>query len=240
MKYKIPKTFMGRPVKGAMERALAKQKTKPESPETKPEFMPDINLEGYIKLPQHNLYIAKSKSLHNLTWQNTWNELEKQNLKMPTIRQFMDFLELLRQGIQGNPVYDAQGKQVSEQEIQQIYNEITEKRNPWRSEWLDAYFEKQGNELYILTQNKSKREKLESCLMKDKAPGIDLEHWLKNATKQGLPPSNNPKGSLYYWYPKDGLVAGFSANSDRAGLDCDGNPGDSDSVLGVRAAAQKI
>ena len=72
--------------------------------------------------------------------------------------------------------------------------------------------------------------------MEDKEPGIDFNEWFNNPTKQGLPKLNVKAGVLYYWYPRNGTVAGFGADSDRANLGCNGNPRGSSSALGVRPA----
>lgn len=187
----------------------------------------NINLEEYIKLPEHNLYISKTKILHNLDWQDTWTELEKQNQNMLTIKQFTDFIELLRKGVYvKKEVYDAKGNKIELDELKQIYNEITEARDPWRAEWLDAYFEEkpailpdQGG-LYLLTKNKRKEEKLlEDYVKEDYYADLSFN-------KQGLPIKTSIKQrygqgkNVYYWAPVSGRVARFSAGSDWASLIC--------------------
>ena len=75
--------------------------------------------------------------------------------------------------------------------------------------------------------------------MENKIPGISLDSWLKNPTKQGLPRSNVAEGDLSYWHPRDQSVAWFDANSGGADLNCGGrNPSYWVSDLGVRAAKQ--
>jgi len=94
-------------------------------------------------------------------------------------------------------------------ELRRIYNEIAEVRDPWRAEWLDADFKVINEILHINYNHRTvnaelkpqNSEPLENCLMENKTPGIDLEAWLKNANRQGLPPTNIKKGSLYYWHP---------------------------------------
>ncbi len=120
------------------------------------------------------------------------------------------------------------------------YKEITEVRDPWRAEWLDASFKTLKNAVQIsynhriingklLPQN---QEPLEACLMEDCK--VDLGRF----NKQGFP---TQKGSdFYYWRPVEGYVARFSAFSVRAFLDCYGNPRGSDPGLGVRSARAKI
>ncbi len=213
-----------------------KRQTKTEATQSIQEkVMSNINLENYIKLPQHNLYVGKNKILHNLTWQNTWNELEKQGLQMLTIKQFMDFLELLRQGTQGKLIYNSKGNQISGQEIKAIYNEITKKRSLWGAEWLDAYFEQQQDGLYILTQNKKHKEKLENCI--EKVCYVELKF-----NSQGLPTKKSSNQeykqgkNIHYYYPRGGRVAGFYADYNRDFLDCSRDPKSSSSAPGVRGA----
>jgi hypothetical protein len=127
-----------------------------------------------------------------------------------------------------------------------VFNEIVEVREPYRAEWLDADFKYSTGKLWIYSQHKllngnldaGYRKKLESCLMEDKTPGINFDYWLKNATIQGMPPTDNLNGKLYHWCPdKDNnSVAGFDADSDRAVLLCDGDPSNTYPSLGVRLA----
>ena len=77
--------------------------------------------------------------------------------------------------------------------------------------------------------------------MKNKTPGISLESWLQNPTKQGLPNKDTKSEDLFYWFPlsDNNSVARFDADSDGADLNCYWSPSDSDSVLGVRAVARE-
>ncbi len=161
-----------------------------------------------------------------------------------SIRQFADFLNLLKSGI----AYDGNGNKVDSSELQNILNEITQVRKPWRSEWLDGDFrtDKKGvisiHTSHILDASGNltpqyKRE-LTDFLAEDRLPGIDLNEWLRNANKFGLPKQGIKQGDLYYWAPdKDNnSVAGFNANSDRANLGCYWDRAIADASLGVRHA----
>ncbi len=160
-------------------------------------------------------------------------------------RQYVDFLALLKSG---NAV-DGNGKEISKKKLTGVFNEIVEVREPWRAEWLDADFKYLTRKLWIYSQHRlvngnldaGYRKELETCLMEDRTPGIDLDYWLKNATIQGLPPTNNPNGKLYYLCPdKDNnSVARFVAGSGRAGLSCGRYPTFAYSSLGVRLAFPK-
>lgn len=193
-------------------------------------------LEGFIYVPSIGLYAAKEKSLHNLNWYDAHKALHEQDLQMLTIKQFVEFIKYLKQNKRNI------------QESESILDEILTTRNPWRSEWLDAKFEDKNNQSYINYNHRTINgelqpqviEPLEQCLMKDKIPGINLEYWLNNATSQGLPPKNNPKGDLHYWCPINEYVARFGADSDGAVLYCFRLPQYSYSALGVRAAKKII
>ena len=207
--------------------------------ETQTKITIGINLEDYIMLPQHDLYVAKQASHHGNNWYQVHESLHKEKARMLTIKEFVDFLELLRTG----NIKNGLEQKLPEQEIQEIYKKITEKVSPYRAEWLDADFKVINNELYINyshrtinNQLKSQNsEKLENCIMKDCY--VDLF----SANKQGLPTKKSEKKDFYYWFPKrdNNSVARFGAGSVRADLICDWDPQDSGAGLGVRVAREK-
>ncbi len=219
------------------EEAYRKYQAQPDKPrEEKPKIVTTstdgANLSDYVYLPNHNLYVAKQRTLLNHNWNDAHKELHKQKARMLTIREFADFLNKLRTG---------------STEEQTIYKDITEVRDPWRSEWLDAYFRQEKDKWFMDYNHRTinnkltpqTQESLEACLRTDKTPGISLDDWLKNSTKQGLPKANIGKGDLYYWHPKDKRVSRFVADSVGAVLSCVGGSGDSYDWLGVRAAREK-
>ena len=201
------------------------QPQEPQAPES-----PPSNLDGFIYVPSIKLYVAKQRTLHNLDWYDTHKELHKQGSTMPTIPQFIEFLKYLRTDYE------------NKDEAQQILDEILTVRSPWRSEWLDAKFRNQNNQMYVdfnhqtqgadLTPKNS--ERLTNYLSENKTPGINLDDWLSRPTSQGLPPSDCKSGDLYYWNPRDGRVSRFGADSDGIDLYCSWGPGSSDGALGVR------
>ena len=148
---------------------------------------------------------------------------------MLNMYQFVEFLKYLKE----NP----------NQENKEIYEDITEVRDPYRAEWIDAKFSKEGRKLMInyhkldRTTNYSEvTEPLQDCLTVDREPGISLDEWINNHNNQGLPKPNISKGDLYYWHPRNDYVARFGASSGGADLNCVRDPGYSNSRLGVRAA----
>ena len=181
--------------------------------------------DSFIYVPSRKLEIAKERTHYSKNWFQTHDALKNEGSRMLTPSEFVNFLNYLRENPSG--------------ENNEIFNDITQVRSPGRAEWLDAYFEKREDGLWILTGNKTKAEKLEACLMKNRIPGISLDNWLKNPTYQGLPRSKISQGELYYGCPRSGGVAGFLADSDGALLIYLRDPDSGDSVLGVRAVKQR-
>lgn len=182
----------------------------------------------YIHIPSLNIEFETKRTLLGKSWYETHKKLLSNGKNMPTLIEFLESLKYIKEN---NP---------------ELYREITEVRNPWRANWLDADFKMKGKDLYInynhfLDNNgilvpKNSEVLDKSTLMETRVPGISLEDYiLKNHTSQGLPSKKVKSGSLYYWSPgKDNnSVARFS--SVWAGLDCDWDPSDRDSDLGVFA-----
>ena len=261
MTIKIPRDYMGEPIEGSMERILAR--TSPPilvQPLTQPFVPTPININNphdYIILPGaiHGNYsysdtlVAMERTHHGKNWNDTYVALINEGASMLSIRQFVDFLSLLKSG----KAFDGNGSPIDKLKLDSILDEIYTVRSPWRAEWLDAKFSVTdktlgmfGGKTFINYNHKlingqlvaQRNEELEECLMRDEK--IDISDWLSNATPQGLPQKNCATGSLYYWYPKNGKVARFRAVSDRADLSCDRYPSDSYWSLGVRAASPKI
>jgi hypothetical protein len=224
----LPDKVFGKQIKGAVDRVLSKQNK--ETKEVKqPTNMPD--LEGFIYIPEVKLYFTDSKILTGLTWPKTQDELKNKKIAMPTPFQFRAFLKYLRDS--------------KDTKYQDLFKEITEVREPWRSCWINAKFEQRQGGLYMISEDvldkgayKNIEQKLDDCLMEDKLPGIDLNSWLDSDSKHGLPKSKIKSGNLYYWSPRAGSVARFLAHSGRALLSCCRYPDNSASALGVFACAE--
>jgi len=209
------------------------EKNKVVSPIENPIINPNQNLDGYIHVPSLNLYFTKERILQGENWFDTHKSLQLNNQRMPTIPEFIEFLKY------------------SKLNFPDVYKDITEVRDPWRGEWIDADFKLKGEDLYInynhildskgnlIPKNSEIIDK--NTLMKDKIPGISLEDYINNNyTKQGLPNNKVKSGDFYYWFPKsdNNSVARFSAGSDGAVLYCGRSPSDANASLGVFGIAQ--
>ena len=203
--------------------------------------------EGFIYVPSIDLYFSKEKMHTNSDWYNCHKLLQEQDLTMPLIPQWIEFLKYIRDS--------------DDPEHKNIYEDIVTVRNPWRAEWLDAKFEKIGGDMHAYSGHEYKMTdkdgkiilgtrynvKLENHLIADRGkhinntPGIDINKWLERYTDVGLPYEDVESGELHYRYPREGSVAWFVANSDWAGLNCCFRyPSDSDASLGVRAVAKNF
>jgi hypothetical protein len=185
----------------------------------------------YVYVPSLGLYISENRYHDNQTWNKTQEILHKEGRRMPTIPEFIAFLKYLR---------SPEGK-TTIKNSEKILDEVYTVREPWRSEWLDANFGADSRGPIVTYHSFDKNgniakntEALENYLDQDKTPGIDLDSWLNNHTKQGLPKYSCKSGKLYYWSPVSEYVARFYADSDRAGLVCGRNPDSRGAGLGVR------
>ncbi|MDO8564196.1 MAG: hypothetical protein Q7R87_04255 [Nanoarchaeota archaeon] len=177
-----------------------------------------------------------------------WENALKLNAKLGNvtlnIRQFLDFQELLKAGM-GNArkVYDGAGTKLDSAELTRMYNEIREVRDPWRSEWLDNAFFKVSDTVmgtrygHSLASNGT----LKAAVTEHLGTHLREDTWIDESrfNTQGLPTTKSSAQILYYWFPRDGAVAGFYADSGGAWLVCGRDPSDTIATLGVRAARAK-
>lgn len=189
---------------------------------------------NFIYVPSINLYVAKERTHLGKNWFDCHKELQKNNERMLILPEFIEFLKYLKIN------------------FPDTYEDITEVRSHWGSEWLDADFKVINKKLHVNYNNVlDKNGKLipktseildSNTLMKDKTPGISLEDYFnKNHTIQGLPNKNISNGDLYYWFPRsdNNSVASFYALFGWTVLNCNMSPTNADSGLGVRAAKQR-
>ena len=255
---------MGKPIEGSLERALAGNPAPQTLPTPQPITQNAPSPANGISNPADYIFLEGQNYVGNNAYDDTlvsmdlthkgknWNEahvlLQQEGAYMLKIRQFVDFLNLLKSG----KAFDGTGKLVNQSKLTSILDEIWTVRSPWRSEWLDAKFEKKGGtlgmggDMYINHGHKIVNgqpqplfsDKLASYLSSDKQ--IDHDSLLANANQWGLPRPDIKAGSLYYWSPANGKVAGFFADSDGAYLFCVRIPSVTNSYLGVRAVRKKI
>lgn len=205
------------------------------------------SLEGFEYIPSLKLYISKKKKFYEKTWIEAHEKLQENEERMPTILEFIEFLKYARTNLPNT------------------YNEITELRNPWRAELLDAGFNVKNNKLHIYSNHilnstdtdedntkdyfppvipKNSEILQEDTLMKNKK--ISLEDYiLNNHTSQGLPSLNVKSGKFHYESPgyinspNSWSVSWFGTYNDYSWMACTLNPFHSSEGLGVRAVREK-
>ena len=195
------------------------------------EDTPSEDKQDFIYVPSINLYVARQRTLQGKNWFEAHRELQSQGKRMITLPEFVEVLKYTREN------------------LQEVYDDITEVRSPWRAEWIDADFKVKDGKLYVnsnhvldsngnlIPQNSEVLSR--TTLMEDKR--ISLEDWLQNPTKQGFPTKKTSSGDLFYYNPRDddNSVAEFYARGGWPYFDCDRSPSGRYSSLGVRAVRNK-
>ena len=218
---------------------IAKQKALKQNPQdnqgsdeqSQNPINPQTNLDkdNYIFIPSINLYVSKQRTYLDKDWNETHSLLHEENLRIPTIPEFIEFLKYTREN------------------EEELFKDITEVRNPLRRNWLDAKFSEKDGKMFIQYNHyidnegnlqARNTEILDNYLTEDRAPGIDLSDWLDNHNQFGLPTQNSKQGDLRYWSPRNGGVARFIAGSGYAYLNCYRIPSYGYSSLGVFACAE--
>ena len=206
--------------------------------------MSEIDLSQYVILPETerhpDLLVAIGRSLFYLNHFDTKIALKEQDSFMLGF-EFPEFLRILKSG---ERLFNGRGKLVGQDIKNKIFEDLTATIDSWRGERLDYLFTEKAEGFFVTSHNFYYSGELAEItelldadtLMQTIIPGISLEGWKDNPTSQGLPRSNVPNGSLYYWPPEQNGVAWFYADADWAFLGCNGNPLSSDAFLGVRRA----
>ena len=200
------------------------------------------SLDSYVILPESSrrgqeypaLLVSQDKDHFSKNWYQAHRSLAKEGSFMLNPRQFFDFVLALDSG---KRIYNGNGKLVDSSIKTRILDEIMAKKEPWKGEWLDAYFVEKEGKLYIQSSHTKladgrlvpmTSEPLEKCLM------TNCYTDLRNINRQGLPIKESKKHEIYFWHPANGRVSWFGVNSVRAGLVCDRDARYSGAGLGVR------
>jgi hypothetical protein len=180
-----------------------------------------------IYVPALDLNFDRYRTLLEENWYGVHKKLQSQGKRMPTLPEFLEFLKYTKVN------------------FQYTYKSITEESVLSHGEWIDAFFEKRGKNLYInynhvIDKNgnlvpKNSEIIEEGTLMKDKASEphqyffrvwkeprlerISLDDYANNNhTSQGLPHKKVRLGNFNYICPKidRDSVAMFSFNPDNS------------------------
>ena len=241
-------------------------KTENEELESKQVIIPkiQINTDDFIQLDINGLYGNKVLispyellGFNNMNYENTHKKLLKNGLYMPTPEIFMEFFMQVLNAYDGkSKLFNAKGKQLSTQEITDMYKHLTtdhkdiyNQNHPGVWTWLNSKYKLSAPILLngiwyrelILGLDESdnfitKTEQLEDFVEKDIYK--DTYAQLK-FNKQGLPikedknQSYNQGKNIKFYPPIDWRVATFSAEVGRAILKCTWIPDVWHPALGV-------
>jgi len=232
---KIPKKFMGKPIKGSLEKVLANIDKAQQEPIPEPNPTTASDKQDFIYVPKVGVYLAKQRIHLKLDWYETHKALHQENLRMPTIPEFIEYLNYLKTD------YQKQGQE-QKQEAEQILDDILKLGN-WRANWLDARFEERAfrKKKYVHYNHRTvggelKPQNTEELL----DDNLKADCWadIFNPNKQGLPTKKSGNSykqgeNAYFLYPIAGRVVRFDMGLDGAGFICNRIPLYSNPGLGV-------
>ncbi|HLC55597.1 MAG TPA: hypothetical protein VJJ75_03620 [Candidatus Nanoarchaeia archaeon] len=200
------------------------------------------NLSAYIRLSGTPFVIAREQSHNNLDFDATDAALKEEGLFMPSPAIFMPYRnQVIKAAIGDVRLCDGTGKMLTKEEAKDVAKPLTAHCQAW----LYAIFaDQQGKTLitYNRIKNKDTIEEVTEALQLERnitdGSLVDLVF-----NEQGMPVRKSREKeyhiyyNIYFCFPLDGSVAGFSAVTDGACLSCGGGRRVSDSALGVFACA---
>ena len=253
---KLPNRVFGIETKRAYEDYLHKSLEKKEpqqEPSQQLNVRADIKEEDYIKIPSTSIVIARQESHKGLKWENTHCTLAENKLFMPTPALFMPYFVNVRDAAQNKiTLYTTDNNPIPRNEVEDLLKYLSTNHRNGCWTWLDARFinDDRGNAEIEYGHHpvpkgkiqgasnvlQGKRSTLERCIQDDcfvslefNAQGLPIKESSHQEYKQGE--------NIYYMHPRNGAVAWFGADSDRAALGCGRNPSDSYPALGVFSCA---
>jgi hypothetical protein len=244
-------------VDGNTSRYLApvSQPVNPAQPLTSSLAIANINPREYIQLGINGIHGTSAvisayelQGSNSKNYEDTHRFVLEKGLYMPDPRIFTTYFKNVIEAKKGNRTLNyADGTQVLNSEVEEIFKHLTTNHKavfgsqPGAWTWLNAGFNN-GNIETVTGMDANKGlikniVQLEACLNEDCYINLDFN-------SQGLAKSKHQEQSykqgenIYFYFPRNGAVAGFGASSDRANLSCYGDASDTDPALGVFACAE--
>lgn len=205
-KYEIPDNFMGKPIKGSIDK-ITENDFKGSQLEIPKRETVDLDMKDFIFVPSMNLYFTNQNTPFEKNWYESHEILQRNGLRMPTLPEFVEFANYLK--------YSKDPNHPS------IHGYIY----PWEGVHIDAYFRSQWwdilqirklvNYNHILISNGKLIPQKSALLDGDtlmREGRIDvIDDWFLNNSRQGLPKWCTKKGGKFYYRPPEsGGVAQFT------------------------------
>ena len=213
-------------------------------PNTSPVVTPDDNpvqitpTKGWLYVPSVGLEFAQALDGLGSNWYDAHKLVKSKNLIMPSPEETWALF------------FEAKAN-LAKPEFRKIYEYFIKKtpQNTWHGEWQDAFFKKENKKMFMHRlksfNTKGDPEFHKGTDITGTYQTTDGYSDISNRTKinsSGLCNTSDPRTNyvegenMYFWYPRNGQVAWFDADSDRAVFYCGWYPTDSYSSLGVRFA----
>ena len=254
---KIPKTFMGKPIAGAMERVLSGTNISPAPAEENTNYeIPANEKRNYIHVPQFGIVIATRETHLGKNMFDTLEALAGEKLKMPSQRQFMRHWLNIREAAEGTrTLLYADITPVGNDVAKDLWDYMSSSTNRGKFNgkvcwtWLNSLFEEENGrwfveeDLKVLSDAQGNKYLQGTRLSLD--PYIEEDCYVGlNFNSQNLPTTKSSVqdysqgNNIYFRHPLDGKVAWFDADSVGALLSCGGDPAVAYSSLGVFPCAE--
>ncbi len=202
----------------------------------------EVSLDSYLILPGRargnyeypDLLVAQDVSYKGKNWHESHEVLHREDSFMLNPRQFIDFLNLLKK----RKVYDGRGSKANSSRVRAVLGGIMGKRDPWRAEWLDAYFAYVDRNMYMFYNHRTIDGRLLATRVEplEKYIREDCYVDLGSANRQGLPVKKSRSQETYFMGPRKNSVAWLRADFGRVVLCCNWDSLPSGSALGSRRA----
>lgn len=172
-----------------------------------------ILLEGrkYGNYAYPDILISTRLKYFGQNWIDAHKKLKQEDSFMLTIRQFADFLKLLKLGI----AYNGLGNKLEGYELDRIQDQVL---IPEQREWLDASFTITRNKVSYMTLN-NKIDPSDNLIpifsqrlsenIRRSLRSVDFEQWIRSKNKVGLPVKKQ-RGDLYVHALRNNSVSYFS------------------------------
>jgi hypothetical protein len=221
----------------------------------------NINPKDYIQVGMNGLHgnpvlISKYEvtGANGKNYEDTHKFVLNQGLYMPTPQIFMTYFNRVMTAYAGSSkLFDGNGSEIKGSELEDLYLHLTKNhKNRYGNSgvgtwtWLNAKFvngigfRNLDLETVVGLGNgtlQTKTAPLEQCGWDDEFVNLDFNSQGLAKTKSKSQ-KYNQGSNIYFWFPREGCVARFGADSGRADLSCDRDPSDSYSSLGVYACAE--
>ena len=175
------------------------------------EKLNEINPRDYIQIPQYGVSIRSNPVQINAPWYNSFSYLKDRRLRMGFQEEVMTHLSNVVTASQKDyPLHFADGTNLSDKELRNLYEMLTGISGPRIGTWIDARFESRKSRLMKHSNHKLKN----GCLIPSKIEPVSLElkthgYFDIRFDSRGFPIKRSkvqhysPGENLQFWVPEE-------------------------------------